>query len=91
VVREDIKQSEEAPAGKRKAIMESLGGKSLYQVSRALYAAVPKMWARLYGWQLDGKVWVKVDIEKDKITISPLDKGEALATMEVNGVRPSED
>lgn len=87
----DIKKTEEPPQGKREAILKSLGGKSLYKVSRALYSAVPKMWARIYGWELDGKVWVRVNIEKDKITISPLDKEEALKMMEVNDVRPTED
>jgi len=74
----------EQAVDKRKAIFNSLGGKSLYKVSRAYALFIPRLWLRLNGWEVDGRVWVKVEHQGDKIIISPIDKEEAKAMMEVN-------
>lgn len=85
---EKIKHGVEGNDEKRKAILSMLGGKSLYHVSRAYALFIPRMWLRLYGWKMDDRVWVKVEMDIDKITISPINKEEALAMMEVNDVKP---
>lgn len=83
-----IKEGVETSVAKRQAIFTMLRGKSLSHVSRAHALFIPNLWLRLYGWEVDGKIWVQVDIEMDKITITPVNKEEALSMMEVNNVRP---
>ena len=85
-MRERIRKNVESLEGKRQAILTMLQGKSLYKVSRAYSLFIPRLWLRLYGWEVDGRVWVKVNVEVDKITITPIDKEEANKMMEVNNV-----
>lgn len=86
---ENIKEIVEGDVEKRAAILERMfQGKGLTQVSRAFAYFLPKTWVRLYGWEVDGKVWVNVKMEMDTITITPINKVEALKTMEVNNVEP---
>lgn len=85
-----IKPTVEGAQEKRQALLTMMQGKPLYKVSRAYALFIPRLWLRLYGWELDDRVWVKVDIEVDKITITPIDKEEALSLMEVNNVKPDE-
>lgn len=86
--REAIKEAVEEAPEKRKAILSMLGGKSLYKVSRAYSLFIPRLWLRLYGWEVDGRIWVNVKIDVDKITIKPMGKEQALSMMGVNDVAP---
>lgn len=88
MVSEKIKTGDETAEAKREAILVMLQGKALTKISRAQTFFVPNLWLRLYGWEVDGRTWVKVNVEVDKITISPIDREEALSMMEVNDVKP---
>lgn len=85
-MKEGIRETVETPEGKRTAILSMLGGKSLTRLSRANALFIPNMWLRLYGWEIDSRVWVKVEINMDSITISPIDQKEANKMMEENNV-----
>lgn len=74
-------------AEKRRAILDLQKGKALYKVSRAYALFIPRLWLRLYGWELDGRVYVKVEQTGEKITISPIDRDEAERMMEVNDAK----
>lgn len=82
----EIKASVEDSKGKRAAILGMLNSKSLLHSNRAYFLYIPKVWIRLYGWELDGKVWVKIEQDMDKLVISPVDKEDAKRMMEVNNV-----
>lgn len=73
---------------KRRAIISLVNGKPLLKLSRAYALFIPRLWLRIYGWELDGKVYVKVEHSGEQIIISPVDKEEALKMMEVNDATP---
>lgn len=84
-----IKESVNTIEEKRAAILNMLNAKPLFRISRALALYIPKAWLQIYGWELDGKVWVKVEVEVNKIIISPVNKEIAIKMMEANNVQPT--
>jgi len=71
---------------KREAILTMLGGKKLMKLSRARVFFVPQMWVKIYGWEVDGNVWVSVRQENGGLVIGEIDQKEAQAMMEANNV-----
>lgn len=75
-------------AEKRKVVLSFLGAKPLTKLSRAYAVFVPSVWYKIYGFELDGRIYVKMEQEGKNLIISPLDKDEALKMMEANDAKP---
>lgn len=83
-------EQEEAKRVREDILKVTQHGKKLSELGGSLALLLPKTWARLYAWKLDGCYWVRIIQEGENIIITPLDKEEALKLMEVNDVSPGE-
>lgn len=74
---------------KRQAILNMVEGKALCKISRSYALFIPQLWVRLFGWEVDDKLYVKFEQKGNTITISPVDKEVATKMMEANNVKIS--
>jgi hypothetical protein len=83
-------QNSNSDKAKREAILKLQDGRRLTELGGSLFITIPKMWARLYAWQIDGSYWAQVKSVGNQLIISPIDKKKALEMMEANNVRTTE-
>lgn len=73
---------------KRDAVMKALlGGHKLHKIGSSYMLAVPAAWCRLYAWQINSNVWVKLTSDAGKLIVEPIDKDRAFELMEANDVK----
>lgn len=76
------------PKSKRKAILRLYSGKALTEIGGSKALLIPKIWADIYAWNIDGTDWVELTIYGNTIIIKPMDKKLALQAMEANNASP---
>ena len=84
----DVKEGRFDKKELRKAIIKSVGGKKLQKIGNSLAIVIPNMWARANATDMDGGYYVKFRyLDGDTIQISPVDKDELKALLEVNNAQ----
>jgi len=76
-------------AGQREAILRTMfEGTKVFDLGSSKAIILPAAWVRLYGMEVDGKIWVTLNSTPGELTVKPIDKDEALSLMEKNNVKP---
>lgn len=71
--------------GKREAILRTVyGGAKVMGLGNSNAIILPKAWVRLYGFLVNGSLWVSLTSEPGVLVIKPIDKEAAMKTMEAN-------
>lgn len=71
--------------GKREAIIRAMfNGTKVIAVGNSLAVILPKAWVRLFAYEVDGSLWVKLSSEPGVLMVSEIDKDAAERLMEKN-------
>jgi len=82
LIKQKLPDTEE---GKREAIIRAMfGGTKIISVGNSLAVILPKAWVRLFAWEVDGSLWVKLSSEPGVLVVSEIDKEAAKKMMEKN-------
>ncbi len=71
--------------GKREAILRAMfGGTKVRDIGGSKAIILPRAWVRLFAWEVNGSLWVKLSSEPGVLVVSEIDKEAAKRLMEKN-------